>query len=435
MAFAAAQTTWEIAMDFDQIGNSPNESEIELLYREALTAFAECTGLEAKRDDAIKKGVATTKRLYEIVGADNWEPLLNTKGIKRKGRAKGRFQPLVKHAVPHTSGWVSKVASVLDEAVENNIPAERICKWISQTPNGINGIHKLRTQRKQAEKRAAKGLPPLPTKEQKHLAYDELLSMDFVSEHELPEAWRDYRPTDPVICSELDAFEVALAARFENGRLKLRGYFVPGSDFWIGKAGELLRSRAVDPNRDSSLKKNPEEPCAHDQVTVTVENVPDRAIEMEARSQERRPTLIEQQHSPPPTQGLAVTTHADPSYTAIEKRPPGSTSAATEPRKIKVDAPPVCRALHEECIYATCKEKGQCLMRATRGHKAWAVRVQHQIWSAAKNGEIITPQEARRRSGARRRRIGRTVAVDGERQTIPETDISLYDATIDNARV
>src|SRR5262249_48837466 len=125
-----------------------------------------------------------------------------------------------------------------------------------------------------------------------------------------------------------------------------------------------------------------------------------------------------QQYSAPPVQGFAVTTQADPSYTTIEKRLPGSTSAAAEPRKIEADASPVCRALHGECIYATCKEKGQCLMRATRGHKACAVRVQNQIRSAAKNGEIITPQEARRRSGARRRRIGLTVAVDGERQTI-----------------
>ena len=79
----------------------------------------------------------------------------------------------------------------LDEAVEKNIPAERICDWITQTPNGINGIYNLRRQRKRAEERTAKGLPPLPTKQQKHLAYDELRSMDFISEHELPEAWRD----------------------------------------------------------------------------------------------------------------------------------------------------------------------------------------------------------------------------------------------------
>jgi hypothetical protein len=98
-------------MDSDQAGDSKNQPEIELLYDEVLTAFADCTGLEAKRDDAIKKVVATTKRLHEIVGPDNWEPLLNTKGIRRKGRAKGPFQPLVKHAMPRTSGWVSKVAS------------------------------------------------------------------------------------------------------------------------------------------------------------------------------------------------------------------------------------------------------------------------------------------------------------------------------------
>src|SRR5258708_6841590 len=100
-------------MDSDQTGNSPDPSEIELLYNEVLTTFAECTGLEAKRDDAIRKGVATTKRLHQVVGPDNWEPFLKTKGIKRRGRAKGRFQPLVKNAMPRTSGWVSKVASVL----------------------------------------------------------------------------------------------------------------------------------------------------------------------------------------------------------------------------------------------------------------------------------------------------------------------------------
>jgi hypothetical protein len=110
----------------------------------------------------------------------------------------------------------------------------------------------------------------------------------------------------------VDAFEVVLAARFENGMFKVRGYFVPGSNFWIGRADELLRSRGIELNGDSSLKKNlQEEPCAPDQAAVAVENVPARAIETEARSQER-PTLIEQEHSPPPTQRLAVTTQADP---------------------------------------------------------------------------------------------------------------------------
>jgi hypothetical protein len=33
--------TTESTMDFDQIGNGPNQSEIELLYNEALTAFAD----------------------------------------------------------------------------------------------------------------------------------------------------------------------------------------------------------------------------------------------------------------------------------------------------------------------------------------------------------------------------------------------------------
>ena len=123
----------------------------------------------------------------------------------------------------------------LDEAVEKNIPAERICDWITQTPNGINGIYNLRRQRKRAEERTAKGLPPLPTKQQKHLAYDELRSMDFISEHELPEAWRDRKASDPVSRVAVDAFEVVLAARFENGMFKVRGYFVPGSNFWIGE--------------------------------------------------------------------------------------------------------------------------------------------------------------------------------------------------------
>jgi hypothetical protein len=49
-------------MDSDQTGNSPDPSEIELLYNEALTTFAECTGLEAKRDDAIKKGAVIPRR-------------------------------------------------------------------------------------------------------------------------------------------------------------------------------------------------------------------------------------------------------------------------------------------------------------------------------------------------------------------------------------
>ena len=399
-------------MDFDQIGNVPNQFEIELLYNEVLTAFAASTGFEAKRDDAIKSAVAKAKRFHEIVGPDNWEPHLNTKGIKRKGRATGRFQPLLKHAMPGTSGWVSKVASVLDEAVEKNIPAEQICQWITQAPNGINGIHKLRSQRKRAEERAAKGLPPLPTKEQKHLAYDELLCMDFISEHELPEAWRDRKASDPVSRVAVDAFEVVLAARFENGKFKVRGYFVPGSNFWIGRAGELLRSRGIEPNGDSSLEKNlQEEPSAPDQAAVAVENVPAWAIETEARSQER-PTLIEQEHSPPPTQGLAVTIQADPLSTVIENRPPASGSAATEPRKIEADGPPVCHEFGGQCRYATCREKGQCLTQATRGLKAWDRRIRYEIRRASENGEIITPQEARRRTGARWRNPHPTIVVD-----------------------
>ena len=303
----------------------------------------------------------------------------------------------------------------LDEAVEKNIPAERICDWITQTPNGINGIYNLRRQRKRAEERTAKGLPPLPTKQQKHLAYDELRSMDFISEHELPEAWRDRKASDPVSRVAVDAFEVVLAVRFENGMFKVRGYFVPGSNFWIGKADELLRSRGIEPNGDSSLKKNlQEEPCAPDQAAVAVENVPARAIETEARSQER-PTLIEQEHSPPPTQGLAVTTQADPLSTVIENRPPASGSAATEPRKIEADGPPVCHEFGGQCRYVTCGEKGQCLTRATRGHKAWDKRIQDEIRRASENGEIITPQEARRRTGARWRNRHPTTAVDQRR--------------------
>jgi hypothetical protein len=73
----------ESAMDFDQIGNVPNQFEIELVYNEALTAFGEWTGLEAKRDDVLKNGTAKAKRLYEVVGPDNWEPFLKTKRIAR----------------------------------------------------------------------------------------------------------------------------------------------------------------------------------------------------------------------------------------------------------------------------------------------------------------------------------------------------------------
>lgn len=299
------------------------------------------------------------------------------------------------------------LASVLDEAVEKNIRAEQIGEWITQTPNGINGIYERRRQRKQTEQRAAKGLPPLPTKEQQQLAYDELLSIAFISEHELPEVWRDHKATDPGTRVAADAFEVALAARFENGKFKIRGYFVPGSHFWIREANELLRSRGVDPNGDSSLRKNPpEEPCAPDPIPATVENVPDRAIDMDARSQEQL-TLIEQHHSPPPAQGLAVTTEAHLSSTVIENSSSALALTAAEPSKIKADGPPVCEALGRKCQYVTCKERGRCLKRATRGYKAWDRRIQHQIRLASEHGEIITPQEARRRIG---RECARAVA-------------------------
>jgi hypothetical protein len=109
--------------------------------------------------------------------------------------------------MPRTSGWVPKVSSVLDEAVEKNIRAEQIGEWITQTLNGINVIYERRRQRKQTEQRAAKGLPPLPTKEQQHLAYDELLSIGFISVHELPELWRDPKATDPGTRAAVDSFE------------------------------------------------------------------------------------------------------------------------------------------------------------------------------------------------------------------------------------
>jgi hypothetical protein len=169
-------------MDSDQTGNGPNQSEIEFLYNAALTAFVDCTGLEAKRDEALKNGIAKTKLLYEIVGADNWESLLKRKKIRRVGKTTGSFQPWVKHAMGVTSdegGWVSRVASVLEEAVEKNIPANGVAEWIAQTPNGINGIYRIRNQRNKTEKRAAKGLPPVPTKEQKEIAYADFLRMDF----------------------------------------------------------------------------------------------------------------------------------------------------------------------------------------------------------------------------------------------------------------
>jgi hypothetical protein len=151
----------ERTMDSDQTGNGPSQSEIEFLYNAALAAFVDCTGLEAKRDEALKNGIAKTKLLYEIVGADNWEPLLKRKKIRRVGKTTGSFQPWVKHAMGVTSdegGWVSRVASVLEEAVEKNIPANGVAEWIAQTPNGINGIYRMRSQRNKTEKRAAKGI-------------------------------------------------------------------------------------------------------------------------------------------------------------------------------------------------------------------------------------------------------------------------------------
>jgi hypothetical protein len=227
--------------------------------------------------------------------------------------------------------------------------------------------------------------------------------MDFISEHELPEAWRDQKPTDPVTSLAIDAFEGAVAARFENGKLKIRGYFVPTSNFWIEKAGELLRSRNAEPPVDSSVKKNLHlKPSQVDQVGVNVEELPERTIETEVRREEQpastltippdkqSPTELKPEHSYPPTQRLAAATADGPH----------------------------CHALGEKCRYSTCKEKGACLTQATRGYKAWDTRIQCEIRRAAENGEIITTQEARRRSGARKRRYRSHMAVDGERQTI-----------------
>jgi hypothetical protein len=80
--------------------------------------------------------------------------------------------------------------------------------------------------------------------------------MDFLSEYELPETWRAHDDTDPGSRVAVDGLEIALAARFENGKVKIRGYFVPGPNFWIGRADELLRSRRAEPLVDSSFKKN-----------------------------------------------------------------------------------------------------------------------------------------------------------------------------------
>jgi hypothetical protein len=78
----------------------------------------------------------------------------------------------------------------------------------------------------------------------------------FLSEYELPETWRAHDDTDPGSRVAVDGLEIALAARFENGKVKIRGYFVPGPKFWIGRADELLRSRPAEPLVDSSIKKN-----------------------------------------------------------------------------------------------------------------------------------------------------------------------------------
>jgi hypothetical protein len=118
-------------MDSDQTGNGPNQSEIEFLYNAALTAFVDCTGLEAKRDEALKNGIAKTKLLYEIVGADNWESLLKRKKIRRVGKTTGSFQPWVKHAMGVTSdegGWVIQGR----ERTGGGRREEHPCKWGSR---------------------------------------------------------------------------------------------------------------------------------------------------------------------------------------------------------------------------------------------------------------------------------------------------------------
>jgi hypothetical protein len=48
--------TTESTMDSDQAGNNKNQPEIELLYDEVLTAFADCAGLEASVTTPLRKG-------------------------------------------------------------------------------------------------------------------------------------------------------------------------------------------------------------------------------------------------------------------------------------------------------------------------------------------------------------------------------------------
>jgi hypothetical protein len=416
--FRDGADTTESTMDSDQTGNGPNQSEIEFLYDEALTAFAHCTGLKAKRDEALKNAIAKTKLLHEIVGPDNWEPLLKRKKIRGVGKATGSFQPWVKHGMGVTSdegGWVSRVASVLEEAVEKNIPGNRIAEWITETPNGINGISKLRSRRKQAEERAAKGLPPLPSREQQHIAYDDLLSLGFIIEYELPEAWRDHEDTDPVTRVAADAFEVALAARFEKGKVKIRGYFVPRPNFWIGKADELLRSRSAEPPLASSFEKNfHAKPSEVDEATDGVDESLNSQIDEE-----------------PLAEGAAVRDDAEhlerPASPSIgaRPRPQDSTEAVidkssltpdrVEPPKLQDFGALVCRALGGRCRHKTCGQRRHCL--AARGTKAWATRIRHQIWDAKEKGEIISHEEAHTRVGARMRRRSRKTAADGEWQT------------------
>jgi hypothetical protein len=89
----------------------------------------------------------------------------------------------------------------------------------------------------------------------------------FVSEYELPEAWRGHEDTDPTSHVAVDAVEVALAARFDKGKLKIRGYFVPGPNFWIGRADELLRSRSAEPSLDSFFKNLHPKPAVVGEAT------------------------------------------------------------------------------------------------------------------------------------------------------------------------
>jgi hypothetical protein len=162
--------------------------------------------------------------------------------------------------------------------------------------------------------------------------------------------------------------------------LSQSSWFVPGPNFWIGKADELLSSRRAEPPLDSSFKKN-----LHPKPSVVGEATDGGHESLNSRNDDEPLTEggaargYEEDLERPVSPASEPLPHPQDSTEAVTDKS-SLTSDRVEPPKLQDGGALVCRALGGRCRHKTCGQRRHCL--AKRGRKAWETRIRHQIWDA-----------------------------------------------------